>query len=162
MAEYRHLAIPDKEWVDFPHHLPLGTRIEGMSRDRLPTTPQEGLEMEEFDISSSSDNYLVRVRTYRKTRSEDLPLFIYMHAGGFVTGGLETDDRYCRRIAADLGILMLSVEYRLAPENKFPVGFQDAFDVVRWIGHSSICYKNLSSFSGSLLCRLTGRFTFVL
>lgn len=107
-----------------------------MSRDRLPIKPQDGLEIEEFEITSR-DNYPIRVRTYRKLTSPNLPLLVYLHGGGFVTGGLETDDRYCRLLAAEVDVVILSVEYRLAPENKFPVGFEDAFDVVRWVCSSN-------------------------
>ncbi|KAI1038858.1 hypothetical protein LB503_007603 [Fusarium chuoi] len=55
-----------------------------------------------------------------------------MHGGGYVTGGLETDDVTCRALALEILVVVASVEYRLAPEHKFPVGFEDSFDVVRW------------------------------
>ncbi|KAK5050503.1 hypothetical protein LTR84_003784 [Exophiala bonariae] len=131
MAEYRHYAVPNPEWVDFPNNLPLGTHVHGMNRDRLPIKPQEGLHIEEFDVPAR-DDYPVRIRIYRKPESNDLPLFIYMHGGGYVTGSLETDDRSCRKIAAEIDVLVLSIEYRLAPEHKFPIGFGDAYDVVKW------------------------------
>ena len=101
-----------------------------MSREKLPIKPQAGLRIEEFDIASRGDGHPIHVRVYRKSGSKDLPLIVYMHGGGFVTGSLETDDRYCRRIAAEADAIVLSVDYRLAPENRFPVGFEDAFDVV--------------------------------
>lgn len=104
-----------------------------MNRDRLPITPQEGLQIEEHDVTAR-DDHPIRIRVYRKLESVDFPLFIYIHGGGYVTGGLETDDRYCRRIAAEVNVVVLSIEYRLAPEHKFPIGFGDAYDVVKWVG----------------------------
>ncbi|KAM0562939.1 hypothetical protein ACHAPJ_001780 [Fusarium lateritium] len=134
MAEYRHYATPDPEWVDFPNNLPPGTkRSLGMKRDHDPITPQEGLDIIELDVPVR-DNTTITLRVYRRTTNRDdaLPLFIYMHGGGYVTGGLETDDSTCRAIALELAIVIVNVEYRLAPEHKFPVGFEDSFDVVRW------------------------------
>ncbi|OAA78492.1 Alpha/beta hydrolase fold-3 [Akanthomyces lecanii RCEF 1005] len=105
-----------------------------MTSDREPIAPQDGLEISELDVAAR-DAHPVRLRSYRKTQPTDakLPLFLYMHGGGYVTGGLETDDTTCRAIADRLDIHVVSVEYRLAPEHKFPVGFQDCFDVVRWV-----------------------------
>lgn len=56
-----------------------------------------------------------------------------MHGGGWVTGSLETDDLLCRRLARELPLVVLNVEYRLAPEFPFPVGVEDCFDVVKWV-----------------------------
>ncbi|KAK0384415.1 hypothetical protein NLU13_8502 [Sarocladium strictum] len=138
MAEYRYLAKPHPEWVDFPNRLPEGTRrSKGMPRERLPIQPQLGLDIAEFDVQVR-DGTPITLRSYRKSTLEDarLPLFFYMHGGGYVYGGLETDDETCRALAEELDLLVLNVEYRLAPENKFPVGFEDCHDLVRWVASS--------------------------
>jgi hypothetical protein len=105
-----------------------------MSRDRLPIEPQPGLIITELDVKARDDMPL-RVRLYKSDKEESahLPLFVYIHGGGYVTGGLETDDRYCRLVAQETKVLVLSIEYRLAPENKFPAGWEDCRDVVRWV-----------------------------
>ncbi|KAH6885308.1 Alpha/Beta hydrolase protein [Thelonectria olida] len=133
MAEYRHYATPDPQWVDFPNNLPPGTKRCGMTRAHDPIVPQEGLDVREFSVPVR-DNTPIVLRSYRATfKSNDaLPLFVYMHGGGFVTGGLETDDSTCRAIALEAGLGVINVEYRLAPENQFPVGFEDCFDILRW------------------------------
>lgn len=118
--------------LKFPNNLPPNTRRVPMTRDHLPIPPQAGLEVDEFNIPAR-DGHSICVRSYRQTDRTDLPLLIYLHGGGFVTGGLETDDDSCRALAAHIPLLVLNVEYRLAPENKFPVGFEDSFDVVRWV-----------------------------
>ncbi|QGI60892.1 hypothetical protein CEK26_004862 [Fusarium fujikuroi] len=137
MAEYRHYATPHPEWVDFPNNLPPGTKPSlGMTRDHDPIIPQEGLDVYEINVPVR-DNKSITLRIYRQTAHNDaLPLFLYMHGGGYVTGGLETDDITCRAIALEVPVLVASVEYRLAPEHKFPVGFEDSFDVVRWAASS--------------------------
>lgn len=104
-----------------------------MNRDHLEINPEPGLDIYEFTIPAR-DNHPICVRVYKQsTLKEDLPLLIYLHGGGFVTGGLETDDASCRALAREIPLLILNVEYRLAPENPFPVGFEDSFDVVRWV-----------------------------
>lgn len=108
-----------------------------MTRDHDPIIPQEGLDIYEINVPVR-DNKSITLRIYRQTAHNDaLPLFLYMHGGGYVTGGLETDDVTCRAIALEVPVLVASVEYRLAPEHKFPVGFEDSFDVVRWVRYSA-------------------------
>jgi acetyl esterase/lipase len=118
----------------FPNNLPPNTRRVPMTRDRLPITAQPGLDIHEFDIPAR-DAYPIRIRSYRQSSLAEtkLPVLVYLHGGGFVTGGLETDDASCRVLALQTDVLVLNIEYRLAPENKFPVGFEDAFDVVKWV-----------------------------
>ncbi|CAG8155260.1 unnamed protein product [Penicillium salamii] len=131
MAEYRHLANAHPQWVDFPNNLPPNTRRVLITRDHLTIAPQIGLDIDEFTVPAR-DGHLICIRSYKQKGCTDLPLLIYLHGGGFVTGGLETDDDSCRALAKQVPLLVLNVEYRLAPENKFPVGFEDSFDVVRW------------------------------
>lgn len=90
--------------------------------------------MAEFKIPAR-DDYPIAVRSYRQSslRNHGLPTLIYLHGGGYMTGGLETDDASCRAVVAQIPVMVLSVEYRLAPEHKFPVGFEDSFDVVKWV-----------------------------
>ncbi|KAH7221513.1 Alpha/Beta hydrolase protein [Fusarium oxysporum] len=137
MAEYRHYATPHPEWVDFPNNLPPGTKpILGMTRDHDPIIPQEGLNIYEIYVPVR-DNTPITLRIYRQAANHHtLPLFLYMHGGGYVTGGLETDDATCRVLALEIPVVVASVEHRLAPEHKFPVGFEDTFDVVRWAASS--------------------------
>src|ERR1700761_991275 len=54
------------------------------------------------------------------------PGLVYFHGGGFVIGDLDTHDGLCRRLAARAGVRVLSVDYRLAPENPFPASHDDA------------------------------------
>ncbi|KAF7597169.1 hypothetical protein BBP40_009508 [Aspergillus hancockii] len=132
MTEYRHLAKGHPQWIAFPHNLPPNTRRVHMTRDHLPITLQNGLDIDEFH-TAASDGHQICVRSYKQLDPTDrLPLMVYMHGGGFVTGGLETDDDSCRALAAEIPLLVLNVEYMLAPEYKFPAGFEDSFDVVRW------------------------------
>jgi acetyl esterase len=58
---------------------------------------------------------------------ERLPVMLYLHGGGFVIGGLDTHDSLCRQFALRAGVAVLSLDYRLAPEHRFPVAVDDSF-----------------------------------
>ena len=60
------------------------------------------------------------------------PLLVYFHGGGFVIGGIATADSFCRRVAAEARLRLLSVDYRLAPEHPFPAAHDDAVAAVLW------------------------------
>src|SRR5262245_51701590 len=62
----------------------------------------------------------IPIRTYRPTLDETLPALMYFHGGGFVICDLDTHDRQCRALANASGCVVIAVDYRLAPEHKFP------------------------------------------
>ena len=74
----------------------------------------------------------VPCRLYRPSPSPDLPLLVYLHGGGWVVGNLDTHDEPCRSLANASGCAVLSVQYRLAPEHKFPVPLDDCVAALRW------------------------------
>ena len=61
------------------------------------------------------------------------PALLYFHGGGFVIGSIATHDRLCRRLAALSGCMVLSLDYRLAPEHRFPSAVDDAFATLAWL-----------------------------
>ena len=64
---------------------------------------------------------------------ERLPVLLYLHGGGFVIGGLETHDSLCRQLALRSGGAVLALDYRLAPEYRFPTAVDDAFAALQWL-----------------------------
>jgi len=64
---------------------------------------------------------------------ERLPLLLYCHGGGFVVGGIDTHDSLCRQLALRSGGAVLSLDYRLAPERRFPAAQDDAWTALRWL-----------------------------
>jgi acetyl esterase len=58
---------------------------------------------------------------------------VYFHGGGWVIGSIETHDALCRELTMEAGVVVVSVEYRLAPEHKFPAAADDAYAAVRWV-----------------------------
>ncbi|QHE68996.1 alpha/beta hydrolase [Rhodococcus sp. WAY2] len=65
------------------------------------------------------------------------PTLVYLHGGGFVLGTLDGADELCRAIAAGSGWTVVSLEYRLAPENKYPAALEDCIDAYTWLARSA-------------------------
>jgi acetyl esterase len=61
------------------------------------------------------------------------PVLLYFHGGGFTIGSIQTHDNLCRSLAAKSGVMVLSLDYRLAPEHPFPAAPDDALDTLIWI-----------------------------
>ena len=74
----------------------------------------------------------VPVRLYRPADGV-LPAFIFFHGGGWVVGDLDTHDIVCRQIARESNAVVVAVDYRLAPEHRFPAAADDAWTATRWI-----------------------------
>jgi acetyl esterase len=62
-----------------------------------------------------------------------LPVLLYLHGGGFVVGGLETHDSLCRQFAQRSGGAVVALDYRLAPEHRFPAAQDDAWAALQWL-----------------------------
>ncbi|QIK65229.1 alpha/beta hydrolase [Nocardioides sp. HDW12B] len=71
-------------------------------------------------------------RLYRPEGKGPWPTTVFLHGGGFVIGDLDTHDQTCRRLCRDADTVVLSVDYRLAPEHPFPAGLEDALAATRW------------------------------
>lgn len=74
----------------------------------------------------------IPVRIYRPAGLGPFPLMVYFHGGGFALGGLDTDDAMCRHYCVGAGCVVVSVDYRLAPENPFPAAPEDCYAVTVW------------------------------
>jgi acetyl esterase len=74
----------------------------------------------------------IPVRVYRPPVDHALPLVVYFHGGGFVIGDITTHDTVCHRLAALVPAVVVSVDYRLAPEHRFPAAVDDCEAVTRW------------------------------
>lgn len=84
----------------------------------------------------------IPLRFFIPNKEGQLPVMVFLHRGGWVFGSLEESEAICRRLANALGAIVVAVEYRLAPEHKFPIPFQDCLDATQWIS------ENASSFFG--------------
>ena len=93
------------------------------------------VDIDEMNLPLSGSRQ-IRARCYRPRRvagSALAPVLVYYHMGGCVIGDLETCHSFCSQIASRAGFLVVSVDYRLAPEHKFPAAVEDAIDAFRWV-----------------------------
>lgn len=87
-------------------------------------------DVEDFFIPATKEP--VRARRYTAAASDAPGLVVYFHGGGWVVGGIEESDAMCRSLANASGCDVISVDYRLAPENIFPAAVDDADAAVAW------------------------------
>ena len=87
------------------------------------------------DLEAPSSRGAIPLRFYRGTGApqKDAPCLIYIHGGGYVIGDRDTHDHVCRKLANESRGAVVSVDYRLAPENKFPGPVEDCATAARWI-----------------------------
>jgi acetyl esterase/lipase len=76
----------------------------------------------------------IPIRIYRPDVDVPVPTMAFFHGGGFVIGDIETHDDQARLLCRDVGMVVVSVDYRLAPEHKFPAGFEDCLAATEWVG----------------------------
>jgi acetyl esterase len=74
----------------------------------------------------------IPIRVYTPDATGPLPLFVFIHGGGWVSGSVESTDHLCRTIANQTPCIVVSVDYRLAPETKFPGGLEDCYAATVW------------------------------
>jgi acetyl esterase len=75
----------------------------------------------------------IKMRIYRPDSDARLPILIYFHGGGWVVGSLDSHDGVARFLAGHGSCLVVSVDYRLAPENRFPAALEDAWAATHWV-----------------------------
>jgi acetyl esterase len=96
----------------------------------LPPPPVAAVQ----DLEMPGPAGMLRLRCYKPVDAAGaLPMLVYLHGGGWVIGDLETHDTLCRTLCHDARMLVVAVDYRLAPEHAFPAAPDDAEAAVRWI-----------------------------
>jgi acetyl esterase len=123
-----HQLSPKEARQQFRETRPAGT----------PAPPAIGLVK---DLAAAGPLGSIPLRLYRPVEaaaSTCLPVLVYFHGGGWVIGDLDTHDVLCRQLAAESGASVVSVDYHLAPEHKFPAAVDDAWAATRWVvAHAS-------------------------
>ncbi len=85
----------------------------------------------------------VPIRIYQNSEAADQRVLIFYHGGGFALYHLNAHDNVCRRLAAMNNCIVVSVDYRLAPEHTFPAAHDDAFTAIKWVRN------NISGYGGN-------------
>ncbi|WP_062094606.1 alpha/beta hydrolase [Sulfolobus acidocaldarius] len=94
------------------------------------------------DIKIPGTETMIPARVYYPKTKGPYGILVYLHGGGFVIGDIESYDPVCRAITNACNCVVASIDYRLAPENKFPSAVVDSVDATKWI------YENAESLEG--------------
>lgn len=151
MCDFSSYGGPSDEWLAVEAGLPPPVANQTVSEMTLKAnqgreaisskamvslSPQ--VHMRDHSIQTR-DGYSLEARSYRPSSvpaSELLPVYMHFHGGGFVFGTLASEDAICARIAISVGVVVVNVNYRHAPEFTYPTAWNDAEDAYVWLhGH---------------------------
>ena len=110
------------------------TEARSNAEARPPATRPEVVRAEERHIPGPAG--LVPVRIYTPPGAGPFPVLVYFHGGGWVVGTLDMSDGTCRHLCVGGGCVVVSVDYRLAPEAKFPLPAEECFAATSWVAES--------------------------
>lgn len=131
---------PDlRELLDaFP---PLNFEYLDEVREGMASSPKPPIsdDMDVVDqMIDGPDGDPLRVRIYKlKSETNTLPVLLWIHGGGYVMGVPEGDDGLCQRFVKEAGCVVVSVDYRLAPEHTYPAPLEDCYSALKWIADNS-------------------------
>lgn len=116
------------------HESPLAeARALMVETSRLLGPPESVHSLSDLSVPGPAGE--IPIRVYRPSEGP-LPVVVYFHGGGWVIGSIESHDGYCRSLANAANCVLVSVEYRLAPEHKYPAAVEDAHAAVRWVSEN--------------------------
>ncbi|KAF7551878.1 hypothetical protein G7Z17_g4727 [Cylindrodendrum hubeiense] len=136
------------EWEQFVKEFPvpplIGTPEQLRAGFDRPPAPPEPVG---FSITQQSvpgyGGYINQLRIYKPDDPpKNLAAVIYIHGGGWSIGSLDSEDAICRTICRENGVVVVSIDYRKAPENPFPTGVEDVWEGILWV------FDNLTSLGG--------------
>jgi acetyl esterase/lipase len=136
--EYRYdkelmAAIPSFGIFDLTNPAQTREKLRIASKGR-PAPDATGVDVKDYEAPGPDGGGNVFVRVYRPTGIETkLPVVLNIHGGGFVIGRVEVDDGRCLEMARQIPALIVSVGYRLAPENPYPAALEDCYAALIWI-----------------------------
>src|SRR5918994_1459113 len=110
----------------------------------LWSTSMTGVPVEVASVDDRTlDTDAGTVRVFTPEADGPVPIMMYFHGGGYVKGGLDETDAFCRRLARTTGNVVVSVDYRLAPEHPYPAALGDAYRCSLW------AYQNAGALGGT-------------
>ena len=116
-----------------------------ITRQMFRTMQPERTDIEIHSITEQtipSDGVEVPIRIYRPSGEENLPVVMMYHGGGWVIGDLTSVDGQSREVCVGAQVIVVAVDYRLAPEHKFPTAAQDSYAALKWV------FENITEYGG--------------
>ena len=136
--------------------MPLHPKLEEFLRDvkRSNNKPFEQMSLEEmrqatknfkvfqgeseeiyktFKRNVKNEDHEYTIKIYQPSKETSLPVVLFFHSGGFVKGDVEYSEAFCRKLSNGSNCIVVSVNYRLAPEHPFPASIEDSYHALQWI-----------------------------
>lgn len=127
-----------------PTHTLAPDQARAYYRDRRTFTQPDAPETIVRDLEARGPAGPIPLRSYRPAAASPdavLPVLVYYHGGGWVIGDLDTHDVLCRQLSNLAGCAVVAVDYRLAPEHRFPAAVDDALAATRWVRANAAALK---------------------
>ncbi len=123
-------------WLPLPFTPPVVRMLKALPQQPQPL--REGVTASERTVTAGGGRAAVPVHVYEPAgRTRPSGAVVWTHGGGYVVGHPVGYHDTCSRIADELGVLVVSVDYRLAPEHPFPAGLEDAYTTLLWLHESA-------------------------
>jgi acetyl esterase len=134
LAMFEHFELPD-----FANVAAVRQWLKSLSDQAPPLDGalSSGIAITERHIPGPADAPPLRIRIYRPADSGPAPVLLYFHSGSFLMGGLDTDHVSCLHYARMAQTVIISVDYRLAPEHRFPAGVEDCYAALVWAANNA-------------------------
>ncbi|TFY77875.1 hypothetical protein EWM64_g6139 [Hericium alpestre] len=149
MSQYAHLSVADPEFAEASAHLPksdptddvteMRRRFDSMVKwghenNKLLSTPTSELRVEEHKMPVDGGEITAKcmISTPTGGSAGPFPLFVNYHGGGYVVGGLSTDEPWLRQICVEQQVSVVDVDYRLGPEFPWPYSHEDSYAALKW------------------------------
>lgn len=100
---------------------------------RWVAMPKGPAPAEAFDVTAPVDGGDIRIRVLRPSGPGPHPLYVFFHGGGFCVGTVHEREPRCRAVSAGANCVVASVDYRMAPENRYPTAPEDCYAATRWL-----------------------------
>jgi acetyl esterase len=136
-----------REWRRIAPHDSLPEDVEAAREtlraffDRVQSRPtrddRSGVTAEDGWVPSLIDDHRIPVRIYRPDAPVNGRALVYLHGGAFYMGDLDVEDESCHTLAREAACVVVSVDYRLAPEHTFPVPLEDCYSALRWVAENA-------------------------
>ncbi|BCL84223.1 alpha/beta hydrolase [Ktedonobacteria bacterium brp13] len=118
-------------------------RERALTQLTAPNKPEQVANTENRDIPGPAG--AIPIRIYTPQGYGPFPILLYFHSGGGVIGNLDSEDGLCRRLANLSECLVVSVDYRLGPEYRFPIGLEDCYAATQWVAEQAINFNGDAS-----------------
>lgn len=106
-------------------------QIYDQASENLRGDPPDPFAIDEIEIPGRART--IPAWVYKPSSRSNLPILVYFHGGGYTIGSLKSHDCVCRGLCVEADCIVVSIDYRLAPEHKYPAAVEDAWDAATWL-----------------------------